>query len=144
MNNDFLLSLLLFGGIVAAFVIISTISTAITVLPLGLLGFYVYRRSKQAGAIRQASQSWPSVSGKVLESRFGFRLGSRVTVVPYVLYEYNVGGRLYQAQQIRAGDNIFLVRNGQYASRVIDQYPEGALVTVYYNPDSPAEAALER
>jgi hypothetical protein len=30
------------------------------------------------------------------------------------------------------------------AYKTIDRYPVGAIVTVYYNPANPAEAALER
>ncbi len=145
MNNDVLWTvLLIIGGMTLIIAITGAILTALALLPFGLIGRHLYRRSKQATAMRQASQNWPSTSGRVIKSRVEVRGGDHTSVEPRVIYEYNVSGQVYQAQQVRAGDAFFSMRKGQEAYRIIDQYPEGAAVAVYYNPDNPAEAALER
>lgn len=143
-ENALWLVLLLVGGITLTIVVVGVILTVATLLPLGLIGRHLHRRSKQAAAMRQASQSWPSTSGRVIKSRVEVRGGDHTSVDSRVIYEYNISGQVYQGQQIRAGDSFFSVHTSQDAYRTIDQYPEGASVTVYYNPDNPAEAALER
>ncbi len=105
----------------------------------------VQQKSQQANAVLQSSQSWPSTTGTVIKSRVEVRGGSNTTHVdPKIVYEYQVSGQQYQADQIRvdARHRVFQVSPDAYA--VVDRYPVGTSVTVYYNPDNPAEAGLER
>ncbi len=105
----------------------------------------VQLKSQQASAVLQSSQSWPSTTGTIVKSRVEVRGGSTTTSVDAkIVYEYEVGGRQYQGEQIRVDDRHRVIQVGGQAYEMIDRYPMGASVTVYYNPDDPAEAGLER
>jgi len=118
------------------------------VVPLGIaagLGVFLYRRSKQRGAAMQAAQSWPHTSGTVLQSSVQSRSTDNGTsIFPLVVYSYTVNGKSYQSQIIKAGDQVMSVRIMGDAQKTVNRYPAGAKVTVYYNPDDPKQAALER
>jgi hypothetical protein len=139
----------LVGGSTALIVVLSVISAiCATAVPVAILGGVFYWLSKRRGSAKtanQASLSWPSTTGKVLKSRVEVSGGDHTSVSPRVVYEYEVSGKTYQNDHIRAGDR-FLGRgwSSRDAYSAVDRYPEGASVTVYYNPANPAESALER
>jgi hypothetical protein len=139
------LMLWLFGGGTIILVIISIIlSILCTVLPIAGIVWFLYSRKQRANTVRQASQIWVATDGKVIKSRVEVSGGEVTSVYPRVIYEYEVGGRQYQNDQIRAGDKYWSARTSQDAYSTIDRYPEGLSVTVYYNPENPSEATLER
>jgi len=70
--------------------------------------------------------------------------GKSISVYPVVVYQYEVNGRVYQSQTIKAGEQFFNVRIIGQAQETVDRYPIGAQVMVYYNPVNPQESALER
>jgi hypothetical protein len=56
-----------------------------------------------------------------------------------------VNGHRYRSDRLRASDGFYSV--GMLpgsAQAVVNRYPAGAPVTVYYNPDNPQESLLER
>ena len=115
------------------------------VILLGGLGYFLYKRNQQSGAVRQLAQSWPSTSGVVLMSSVQSRQSGRShSTYPVVVYQYDVNGKTYQSQNIKAGDQFMNVRVTGQAQATVARYPIGANVTVYYNPANPAESALER
>ncbi len=139
------LMLWLFGGGTIFMVIISIVlSILCTVLPIAGVIWFLYSRKQKANTIRQASQTWVATAGKVIKSRVEVSGGEVTSVHPRVIYEYEVRGRQYQNDQIRAGDQYWTTGTSQEAYQTIDRYPEGQDVTVYYNPENPAEASLER
>jgi hypothetical protein len=116
------------------------------VITVGLFGaiiFWIVRRSQQAKALREASQSWPSTTGQVLKSRAEVRGGRRARVYPYVLYEYEVNGQSYQSDFVRASDKLWRGYTSRDAYDTVDRYPVGTMVTVYYDPADPQQSALE-
>jgi hypothetical protein len=121
---------------------------AATVLPMlgifGGIGWFLNKKSKEAKALRDAARNWPSTVGKVITSRAEVSGGEYTSVVPFIVYQYNVYGRDYSNSQIKAGD----VHMSSYSSRAaydkVDKYPVGSEVTVYYNPENPQQSALER
>jgi hypothetical protein len=119
-----------------------------TVLPIIILvglGIFLYRRSQQGNAAKQAAQSWASTMGTVLMSTIQIKRTSRSrSEIPVVVYQYQVNGTAYQGQTIKAGEQFFNVRVMGQAQATIARYPVGALVMVYYNPANPAESVLER
>jgi len=144
MGLEEILAILAVGATVLVPTVCGLIVAAAILVPLFLFGRYIYRRSQQAKEVREASQEWFSTSGRVVKSRVEVSGGEVTSVTPRVVYEYTVGGQQYQSQQIRAGDTLFSLRSDQQAYEIIDRYPEGATVTVYYDPADPAQAALER
>lgn len=131
-------------------IILTVIGSVIcTVVPLvAIFGgvFMLIRRSSQrADAINTAALRWPSTTGTIVKSRVEVSGGEHTSVMPRIIYQYEVGGTTYQSDRIRAGD--VHLRGGltsREAYDTVDRYPEGAAVTVYYNPANPAESALER
>jgi hypothetical protein len=117
----------------------------VPILLLGGVGFFLYKRSQQSNAARQAAQSWLSTTGTVLMSSVqSRRSGNSTTTFPVVVYQYEVNGKTHQSQTIKAGEQFMNVRILGQADATAARYPIGANVTVYYNPTNPAESALER
>lgn len=88
------------------------------------------------------SNDWLTATGQILASTINYRRdshGSR-TAYPLVMYVYQVDGKQYQSQRIYFGGEI----GGSAMTGVIKKYPVGAEVPVYYNPQNPADAVLER
>ena len=109
------------------------------------LGIFLYRRSQQSSAARLAVQSWQSVMGTVLASSVQTRhTGRSYSTFPVVVYQYEVNGKTFRSQTIKAGEQFFNVRVMGDAQATAARYPVGAQVMVYYNPANPAESALER
>jgi hypothetical protein len=116
--------------------------------PLAVLagvGVHLGRRARRAAAVRRAAAAWSQTAGTVLSTAIQVRrLGQGRSEVPMVIYAYSVDGRPYQSYRVRAGDDTGQIRVIGDASRTLERYPVGSNVTVYYDPDDPANAALER
>jgi len=135
----------LFGGGTILFTLLIVVCTTLPFVAIfGGIGYYIYRRSKQASQIRAASQSWLQTTGVVVTSRVEVSGGDHTSVLPRIIYQYSVGAQNYQSDQFRAGDNVFRVTGSGDAYNIVDRYPVGTQVVVFYNPSNPAEAALER
>ena len=88
----------------------------------------------------RAAQDWPSTGGLVLVSEVrdeGGETGWRANVV----YRYEVGGRVYQNSRIAVAVE-YGVHSFQAQERLAARFPAGSQVTVYYDPQNPADAAL--
>jgi hypothetical protein len=101
------------------------------------IGIIVAVRRKVAQAA-----GWPSTLGTVTFSTIEMRRGSKggSTAYPVVRYSYQVNGQPYQSTKVMPGPDV----GGTGAHKVVQRYPAGAQVMVYYNPANPSEALLER
>ncbi|HSO11620.1 MAG TPA: DUF3592 domain-containing protein [Anaerolineales bacterium] len=101
-----------------------------------LLGIIFITRRKVA----QAS-NWPSTMGTVTFSTVEVRRSSEgSSYYPVVHYTYQVMGQPHQGNKIMPGPAV----GGSGAHKVVERYPAGAQVMVYYDPDNPSDAVLER
>jgi len=108
-------------------------------LMLGTGVYYVYlsfrNPRKEAGF-----SSWQSTEGRVEVLAFPGRPGFINNSV--MKYTYSVNGQAY------TGKNINLYPNTHFGKESLqpikDKYAEGSRVTVYYNPENPKEAVLEK
>lgn len=142
MDNPF--AWLMSGSIVFS-ILASCCATLLPLAIIGGLGYFFYTRYQQGQTKRQESQTWPTTPGVVAMSRVEVRSGGESTsVVPVVVYQYEVRGQVYQGNIIRAGSNYFRVQGSREPYLIVDRYPVGAQVMVYYNPANPADSALER
>jgi hypothetical protein len=108
------------------------------------LGARFGRRSRRGGADGGVA-GWAQTVGTVLSATVKIRrLGQIRAEIPMVIYSYEVDGRPYQSYRVRAGDDTGQIPVVNTASVTLDRYPVGSNVTVYYDPDDPANAALER
>lgn len=123
-------------------------SWLVIVAPLAVvagLGVHLGRRARRAAAVRAAAAAWAQTGGTVLSTAIQVRrVGQGRSEVPMVIYAYSVDGQPYQSYRLRAGDDTGQHRVIGDASRTLERYPVGSNVTVYYDPDDPANAALER
>ena len=87
-------------------------------------------------------QGWSSAMGTVLASYLERRRSGDSGSVnyPVVQYTYQVGGQTYQGAKIAPGMDV----GGTGAGRVVEKYPQGAQVMVFYDPNNPSDAVLEK
>jgi len=85
---------------------------------------------------------WPSTMGTVLMSTIEWRSSSEggSTAYPVVQYSYQINGQMYQSYKLAPGPEV----GGSGARKVIAKYPAGAQVMVFYDPQKPSDAVLER
>jgi hypothetical protein len=84
---------------------------------------------------------WPSTMGVVQMSTIEQRSSEDgYTDYPVVQYSYQVGGQSYQSMKLAPGPEV----GGSGARGVVAKYPAGAQVMVFYNPQNPSDAVLER
>lgn len=138
--------LLITGGSIILTILIVIVSIICSILPFvaifGGLFWLIKRGGDQSKALNQAAQSWASTTGQIVKSRVEVSGGDHTSVSPRIEYTYEVNGVAYQNSMIQAGSPTLIVMRNAYDT--VDRYPVGASVTVYYNPASPAQAALER
>jgi hypothetical protein len=118
--------------------ILGRIGIVLLVLNAIFLGIIFSTRRKMA-----AVSQWPSTLGTVLMSTLERRRSSDnngYTNYPVVQYSYQVGGQMYQGMKLAPGPEV----GGSGAGSVVARYPAGAQVMVFYNPQDPSEAVLER
>ncbi len=88
------------------------------------------------------STAWPTVQGTITESyvRERRRSGDR-DYFPEIRYRYVVNDQMYESDRVK----FSFARNSGHsnARRVVNQYPVGQEVTVYYDPTMPETAVLE-
>jgi hypothetical protein len=97
----------------------------------------------------RAASRWPTAQGTVLSSRAESRRilrqtgGSQTTTVwsPLVEYSYRVGERSYHGARVAFGPEVAGARD--LAEQTVQRYPEGATVSVHYDPSNPSHATLE-
>jgi hypothetical protein len=101
------------------------------------LAIILYTRQK----VKQAA-NWPSTMGTVVFSTIQWRRGSKGGSVAYpsINYTYQVGGNAYESNKVMPG----MESGGTGAHKVVERYPAGAQVMVYYDPQDPSKALLER
>ena len=117
---------------------------------LGFGGFGLIMLLIYSSALMRASASrnWPSVEGRIDSSHVGRVASSRggrsstSNYKPEIKYSYSVKGNSYAGSHIGFGVPILGWQFG--AEQVVARYPTGAARTVYYDPQNPAQAVLER
>ena len=101
------------------------------------------------GETGRRAESWPQAQGEVLQSgvdtrarRGGGDGGDLHEYRALVVYRYSVGGVEHRADNI-AFPTPGWGRERGAAERTVARYPQGARVTVYYDPQQPGSACLE-
>jgi hypothetical protein len=111
-------------------------STQLIIFAVFLIPSYkAYRQTEK-------SKGWRSVTGQILSSEVRERRSSEggTTSYPVVTYQYNVGLTSYQSDKVSPG----MGWGGVDVDKVMARYPAGSTVTVYYDPQNPSDALLER
>ncbi|HSH05695.1 MAG TPA: DUF3592 domain-containing protein [Anaerolineae bacterium] len=90
----------------------------------------------------QASATWPSTPGEITWSQVSVDSDSDGTTYGADIgFEYVVRDRLYTGDRV----TVLEVSSSSLsrAQNIVNQYPVGEQVTVYYNPDNPEASVLE-
>lgn len=105
----------------------------------GILAFVGLRTLRASASL----DGFEVVEARVLESDLEStpRSGG-TTYSPAIVYEYTVGGETYTNDAVYPGPLGGSNVKSKHQS-VVDDYPEGAVVEAYYDPDDPAVAFLE-
>ena len=99
------------------------------------------------GVVRaRASVRWPTADGKVVSSSVesdhsSGGNGGGTTYQAEILYEFSVDGTIYNGNRVAYGD--YGSSNPSHARNIVNQYPVGKELTVYYMPSEPEESLLE-
>jgi hypothetical protein len=80
--------------------------------------------------------TWPQVPGKILESKVVSSSDGESTIAQ-ILYSYEVNGIPLQSRSVGASGMMT-------ASDIVGRYPVGRAVQVFYDPELPGSAVLER
>jgi hypothetical protein len=85
---------------------------------------------------------WPHVQGRVVSAGVEkLEGGKRTTWRPNVTYEYAVNRTEYSSNTIKPTRVALTI--DEPARKVVSRYSVGSRVTVYYDPDDPAQSLLE-
>ena len=116
---------------------VGIIGFVLLILNTIFLGVIYFMRRKMA-----AVSQWPSTMGSVVMSRVEWRSSSDSgsTAYPVVHYSYQVNGQAYEGYKLAPGPEV----GGTGANKIVARYPAGAQVMVFYNPQNPSEAVLEK
>jgi len=109
----------------------------VTIWSLFTLGFDAM--SVRGIYLQAAAARYPTVRGRVIESRVERHGGRHTSYVPTIHYRYAVDGRTYDGRRWGYGVNV---SGEEEAERLVGPYPAGREVDVHYNPRDPADAIL--
>jgi hypothetical protein len=96
----------------------------------------------------RAAKSWSTTEGEVLESsveqyQYSGSEGTETAYRPRIMYGYRVGGREYVGERLNFGSAVHSSIRG-LAENKARKFATGTRVPVFYNPQDPGEATLER
>ena len=95
---------------------------------------------------REQAQSFPSTKGTIMRSYIKETQGSRrsadPTYGPEIDFTFEVNGKTYSSDTYRYGD--WGSSDRSLAESAVGRYVVGQQVVVYYNPNDPSDAILER
>ena len=116
------------------------------ILIFGIIGavmiFLYFRQQKEA----EESQNWSSTLGRItktyMRQEVSYESGNTI-YYPEIEYEYEYLGIIYTGNRINFGGSSGN-SNRKKSEEVLAQYPVNKTITVYYEPNNPEKAVLER
>ncbi|MFY9695799.1 MAG: DUF3592 domain-containing protein [Xanthobacteraceae bacterium] len=104
------------------------------------IGAVLYIVQFRQGLRADASKKWPRAAGTVMTSVLEKSPEHRRRYRAALQYRYRVGGKDYQASRVFWGGNE---GREKHMASVVETYPEGSGVRVFYDPKKPSEAVLD-
>jgi hypothetical protein len=91
------------------------------------------------------SEGWISATGQIIASHVTSSRGTKSTTYhTYIVYTYQVMGQGYQSGQFSFGSEGTGYETHKKAESICAKYPEGSQTTIYYDPNDPQQAVLQR
>jgi hypothetical protein len=89
-------------------------------------------------------KSFPSIIGTILSTKINeVNDDGRIYYCPEVQYKFAVNGVFYESNQMNFRGVVNCEDTPDKASAIIDKYPKGSQVIVYYKPNNPQYSALK-
>jgi hypothetical protein len=104
------------------------------------IGAVLYAVQLRQGLRADASKKWPRASGTVTAAVVEKLPQHRWRYRAALQYSYRVGGKDYQSSRVFWGGNE---GREKHMASVVETYPAGGKVRVFYDPKNPAEAVLD-
>lgn len=116
-------------------------------IAFGGVMFFLARRGQK---ISQASLNWTPIQAQVLSAQVRELVShsgsddtiERRTYTPEIVYSYEVNGQPFQGK--RFGFEMPASPSYNKILPIVERYPVGSVVTVYYDPAKPAQSVLNR
>lgn len=87
-----------------------------------------------------SASGWPTVDGTVVSSQVNPGCKNLTGYLPFIRYQYTVGGQEFTNHRIAYGAGVCSSKSD--AERIVNAYPEGKTVEVYFDPASPGDSTL--
>jgi len=119
------------GGVGVIFVLVALFAARSTIKD--------WRRYRESG-------KWVPVTGQIITSNVTARNSSKGGSIYgiNVLYDYQVMGQAYQGDQVSFGAEGTGFQTRRKAEKQLARFPMGGKTTIYYDPNDPRQAVLER
>jgi hypothetical protein len=104
------------------------------------IGVVLYVVQLRQGLRADASKRWPTVGGTIVSSALEKLPDSKRRYRAAVRCRYRVAGKDYETNRVFWGGNE---GRQKHMASVTARYPAGDKVSVYYDPQNPAEAVLD-
>jgi hypothetical protein len=104
--------------------------------------------AKHYGKLQQ-SKNWLSTNGKIISSDLDAQISTdddgyqTTTYLAKVFFTYEVNGNSYESDRVNF-DYGMRTSNVRKPQSLVEQYPTGSDVTVYYDPENPQQSVLEK
>ena len=115
----------------------------------GLINFYRYAAIVSKD---RKTKDWPSVLGTIISSSLKKERRARIgngnhselytLIIPHIKYTYTVNGTIHENSRIGYGD--YTRRTDGFSKKLMERFPHGATVPVYYDPANTNESVLEK
>jgi hypothetical protein len=111
-----------------------------------LVGISILLFNLKIVLLATSSKNWPQTQGEILSSKLNimqFTGEPKKSFNPHVKYKYTVKGREYESTRIYFGNKIGSSFKKRKSRKVIEKYPIGKPVNVFYNPMKESTSVLE-
>jgi len=117
-------------------VALAVLALGALVLVISIVRLYKFR----------ASKTWLWTTGEItsceMETKSRAGRGRSIAYHAAIVYDYLVRGTRYSGKRICFGD--YGSSNPNHARQILNRYPAGQQVSVYYNSSKPEDSVLER
>ena len=121
---------------------------SVLVVALGLAFIFLVPGGYQSYVIQSDAVSWPHAVGEVISAEVVTQSQSDIDesdlYQPKIVTRYVVNGRTYHTREIGFNQSSFWRTDSTYAYEVTEKLAPGTKVDVYYDPDDPAVAVLDK
>lgn len=113
---------------------------------------FVFLSKPMMGKYKEV-KDWPSVQGTVSSSEFDCweeekkvddKYVTKTKCEATVMYQYIIDGKSFVNSNIRPNSGMKTTFDRNTAQQIVDKYPVGAKVEVFYNPEDRSNAVLEK